>query len=368
MNKGKRKSDHVRIVDVARASGFSPSTVSIVLNSAKLSENMAVKTKAHIIETAQRMGYRPDASARSLRSRRSDTIGVMVFDISDPICPPILRGIETAFDPTRFLPILMDAHNERKQFERYLEMMLERRVEGLIVVANWLFAGIELLPEFGQSRIPTVAVGRDMSSSSIRSIVVDNEEGGYRALEHVYGLGHRKIAFIRGPRQMLDSAQRWEGICRFARDVKLPLNRALVKQLPASSEPNSSFDAGEGLTTELLRSGVSFSAIVAFDDVTALGVIRSLYKAGRSVPGDCSVIGFDDVPHSAFASPGLTTIRQPLEKMGEEAAAWMVANLQAANHEEDEGEKPEPAGRLLLPPELICRDSTARVGKTGNGG
>lgn len=354
MTTPRTKSDHVRIVDVARASGFSPATVSIVLSSAPLSESIAAKTKAHIIETAQKMGYRPDASARSLRSRRSDTIGVMVFDISDPICPPILRGIEMALDPTRFLPIVMDAHNQRKQFERYLEMMLERRVEGLIVIANWLFAGIELLPEFGRSRIPTVAVGRDLSASAIRSIVVDNEEGGYRALEHVYNLGHRNIAFIRGPQQMLDSVQRWQGIRRFARRAKLPIDRALVKQLPASLDPNSSFAAGEILTTELLHSGHTFTAVVAFDDITALGAIRALYNAGRSVPADCTVVGFDDVPHSAFASPGLSTIRQPLEQMGAEAAAWMVAML----HQGDQPTPPQD-GRSLLPPELICRDSSA---------
>jgi DNA-binding LacI/PurR family transcriptional regulator len=350
----RQSSNHVRIVDVARASGVSPSTVSIVLNAAPLSKHLAAKTKAHILKTAQSMGYRPDASARSLRSRRSGTVGVMVFDISDPICPPILRGVELALDPTPFLPIVMDAHNKREQFERYLELMLERRVEGLIVIANWLFAGIELLPEFGKTRIPTVVVGRDLSSSSTPSIIVDNEAGGYMALEHLYALGHRRIAFLRGPGELLDSVQRWDGIRRFARQVKLTIDRRLVKKIPTSSDPNSTFEAGRSLTEKLLQEGANFTAIVAFDDVTALGAMRALYKAGRTVPQECSVIGFDDVPQSAFASPGLTTIRQPMEKMGEDAAQWMVESLRDAA-----SAGPELTLRRLMKPELVRRDSTA---------
>ena len=354
MRKTDRAPNHVTIVDVARVSGFSPSTVSIVLNDAPLSKNVAARTKEHIRVTAQTLGYRPDASARSLRSRRSHTIGVMIFDFSDPFCIQILRGIERSLDPTPFLPIIMDAHNDRKQFERYLEMMLERRVEGLIVVANWLFAEIELLPDFGRGKIPTVVVGRDLSTS-ISSVIVDNERGGYAAMQHLHELGHRRIAFIRGPRQLQDSARRWQGIRRFAKEVGLSIDAALVKQLTASFDPISGFTGGHALTTELLQRGTEFTAILAFDDLTGLGAIRSLYEAGRSVPNDCSVIGFDDVPLSALATPGLTTIRQPMEEMGGTAAGWIVKSLQ-------EGEDTaRPPACELMTPSLVRRDSTQPV-------
>jgi LacI family transcriptional regulator len=354
MKKTDRTSNHVTILDVARVSGFSPSTVSIVLNEAPLSKNVAAKTKEHIRATAQSLGYRPDASARSLRSRRSHTIGVMIFDFSDPFCIQILRGIELSLDPTPFLPIIMDAHNDRKQFERYLEMMLERRVEGLIVVANWLFAEIELLPDFGRGKIPTVVVGRDLSAS-ISSVIVDNEAGGYAAMQHLYELGHRRIAFIRGPRQLQDSARRWQGIRRFAKDAGLVIDMSLVKQLTASSDPISGFAGGRALTTELIEQGNRFTAILAFDDLTGLGAIRSLYEAGLSVPGDCSVIGFDDVPLSALATPGLTTIRQPMGEMGGVATAWILENLQ----EGEDAARP-PACRLMTPV-LVWRSSTQSI-------
>ncbi len=353
MAKVKRTSNHVTILDVARVSGFSPSTVSIVLNDAPLSKHVAARTKEHIRTTALTMGYRPDAFARSLRSRRSSTIGVMIFDISDPICTLILRGIERGLDPTTYLPIIMDAHNERKQFERYLEMLLERRVEGLIVVANWLFADIELLPEFGRNKIPTVVVGRDLSESSISSVIVDNQAGGYAAMRHIYELGHRQIAFIRGPRQLQDSTRRWQGIRKFAREVKLSIDASLVTELMASSDPFSGFDGGRELTTRMIESGAEFTAIVAFDDLTALGAIRALHQAGRSVPGNCSVIGFDGVPPAALVSPGLTTVRQPMEDMGELSVKWMLASLR-----ESEGEAAALPLRQLMPPELVVREST----------
>ena len=143
-------------MDVARVSGFSASTVSIVLNEAPLSRYVAAGTKERIRAVAGDLGYRPDASARSLRSRRSHTIGIMVSDISDPFCTLILQGIEKALQPTTYLPIIMIAHNQREQFERHIEMMLERRVEGLILVANWLFGEFDLLSDIEKNQIPTV--------------------------------------------------------------------------------------------------------------------------------------------------------------------------------------------------------------------
>ncbi len=185
-------SGRITLADVARESGFSSSTVSIVLNEAPLSRYVAAKTKLLIKETSKRLGYRPDAFARSLRRRRSLTIGIMVFDISDPFCTLILKGIQKTLQPTGYLPIIMDAYNEPKQFERYLEMMLERRLEALIIVANWLFVDIEMFGDLERERIPMVMVGRSMSIGSMSSVMVDNEAGGYAELQHLYKLGHRK--------------------------------------------------------------------------------------------------------------------------------------------------------------------------------
>ena len=351
----KTKSRHVTLVDVARESGFSPSTVSIVLNEAPLSRHIAATTKERIRKTAQRLGYRPDAFARSLRNRRSHTIGVMIFDISDPFCTLILRGIQKSLYPTSYQPIMMDANNDRKQLVGYLDLLMERRVEGLIVVANWLFEEGGLLTQLRTTRLPTIVVGRDLSADSIRSVIVDNEEGGYLAIKHLYELGHRKIGVIRGPEKLMDSHRRWNGIQRFSTENGLPIDPKLVRQLPEAVDADSGFEGGLVQTSALLESGARFTALVAFDDLTALGCIRALHRAGLRVPQDCSVIGFDDVPPAWFSTPDLTTIRQPMQAMGELAAGWILGELSGTAQQVD-----PPTTPHALAPSLIVRGSTNR--------
>ena len=350
----KSKPARATLIDVARKSGFSPSTVSIVLSEAPLSRYVAVKTKERIRKAAQSLGYRPDVFARSLRSRRSHTVGVLVFDISDPFCVLILRGIEKTLQSTSYLPILMDAHHDRKQFEGYLDLLMERRVEGLIVVANWLFDEGGLLEGLKDKHMPTVVVGRDVSEKKIGSVIVDNEAGGYMAIEHLYELGHRRIAVIRGPSMLSDSNRRWTGIQRFAAEHELTLDDRLVRELPGAIDPISGFEGGAQLTGELLRSRLKFTALVAFDDLTALGALRALARADRSAPRDCSIIGFDDVPLAALSTPGITTIRQPMEEMGSAATNRLLDVLR-----ETSGTKEVATNLELLPPSLVLRESTA---------
>jgi LacI family transcriptional regulator len=359
--KQKSFTNRVTLVDVGRLSGFSVSTVSIVLNEAPLSRYVATATKERIRAVASQLGYRPDAFARSLRSRRTHTIGVMVSDISDPFCTLILQGIGKALYPTTYLPIIMIAHNQRGQFERHIGMMLERRVEGLIVIANWLFGEFDSLAEVKKDQIPTVGVGRDLTASSVRSLQVDNEAGGHAAARHLYDLGHRQIAVLRGPSELTDSDRRWQGIQRFAAETGLSLAPRRIRQLAPALEPTSGFQEGFCLTSAMIKKRVRFTALLAFDDLTALGAIRALRQAGRRVPEDCSVIGFDDVPHAALSTPGLTTIRQPMEQMGSLAAGWVLESLDTPKPPQAVVKSPGLSATLhLLQPELIVRDSTTR--------
>ncbi|HVO82736.1 MAG TPA: LacI family DNA-binding transcriptional regulator [Terriglobales bacterium] len=346
----------ITIRDVAKESGFSSTTVSIVLNNAPLAQYIPAATKNRIHKVAKKLGYRPNLFARSLRSQRSHTVGLMVFDMTDPYCTLILRGIENTLYQSSYMPILTDAHNERGRFERYLEMLLDRRVEGLIVLANWLFLDVNLLADLEKSSVPTVMIGRELRTDSVSSVIVDNELGAYAALEHLYSLGHRKLAFIRGPRTLGDSAPRWRGIRGFAQTKGLNLDAKLVVDLPESGDPISGFDAGYNLTRELLRRKRPFTALMAFDDITALGAIRALAKAGIRVPHDCAVIGFDDVAPSSLCTPSLTTVRQPMEAMGAMAVTILLENISAAQ----EKRKLRAVHRKLTP-ELVIRESTTPV-------
>lgn len=346
----------VTIRDVAKESGFSSTTVSIVLNNAPLARYIPPTTKKRIERAAQKLGYRPNQFARSLRSKRSHTVGVMVNDMTDPYCTMILRGIENTLFEASYLPILTDLHNERRRFERYLEMLLDRRIEGLIVLANWLFIDINLLADIEKSSIPTAMIGCELETDSISSIIVNNELGGRLALEHLHSLGHRHIAFIRGPRALTDSSPRWRGIRSGARSRRLELNPGLIVDLPESRDPMSSFEAGQKLTEDLLRRKTHFTALLAFDDMSAYGAIRALSKAGIRVPEQCSVMGFDDVAPSALFTPSLSTIRQPMEAMGAAAVGLVVDGINAVLEK-----RRVAASHRKVSPELVVRDSTRAI-------
>jgi DNA-binding LacI/PurR family transcriptional regulator len=346
----------VTIRDVAKESGFSSTTVSIVLNNAPLARYIPADTKKKILRATKRLGYRPNQFARSLRSKRSHTVGVMVFDMTDPFCTMILRGIENTLYQASYLPILTDVHNEGSRFERYLEMLLDRRIEALIVIANWVFLDINLLADLEKSSIPTAMIGCELKTDSISSVIVDNEVGGHLALEHLHALGHRKIAIIRGPKTLTDSSPRWKGIRNFAKEAGLELDSRLIVDMAESSDPLSSFELGYKLTEDLLRQKRPFTALLAFDDMSAFGTIRALSRAGIRVPEQCSVIGFDDVATSALYTPSLTTVRQPMETMGASAVGVVLDGINAVLEKREIA----PSHRKVAP-ELVVRESTKNL-------
>jgi DNA-binding LacI/PurR family transcriptional regulator len=351
---GQRKSGHVTLLDVARACGYSVSTVSIVLSEAPLSQNVAQSTRAQIREMAQQLGYHPDAYARSLRRRRSQTIAVLAYDLSDPFCIPIVRGIQAGLQPANYLPLLMDTQTQRRLFDTYLKMILERRAEGVIVIASWIFEETDLLADIEKNHVPIVIVGRDLTGRKISSLFVDNEAGGALALRHLSELGHRRIAVIRGPEELFDSGPRWAGVKRAAEEAGIEIDSRLVFQLPNLTDPTSGFEGGLEFAKQILDSRRPFTAVLAFDDLTALGVVRGLTEAGLKVPEDCSVVGFDDVLPAIVATPGITTIHQPLREMGLLSAQWAVQGIDAR-----EQGKRSPARLHKALPELVVRKSTS---------
>lgn len=353
---GQRKSGHVTLLDVASACGYSVSTVSIVLSEAPLSQNVAASTRERIRKMALQLGYHPDAYARSLRRRRSQTIAVLAYDLSDPFCIPIVRGIQAGLQPANYLPLLMDTQTQRRLFDAYLKMILERRAEGVIVIASWIFEETNLLADIEKNHVPLVIVGRDLTGRKISSLFVDNEAGGVLAMRHLSELGHRKIAVIKGPEELFDSEPRWAGVRRAAVEAGIDIDPHLVFQLPNLTDPASGFEGGLEFARQILATRRPFTAVLAFDDLTALGVVRGLAEAGLKVPEDCSVVGFDDVLPAIVSTPGITTIHQPLREMGLLAAQWAVQGIDAR-----EIGKRNPARMHKALPELVVRKSTASL-------
>ena len=318
-----------------------------------MSQNVAARTRSHIRTIARQLGYHPDAYARSLRRRSTQTIGVLAFDLSDPFCTPIMRGIQGGLHPAGYLPLIVDAQAQRKLFDSSLHMILERRADAVIVIASWVFEETNLLADVKKNNVPIAIVGRDLVARGIDSILVDNEAGGVMAARHLRELGHERIAVIRGPQEMVDSEPRWMGIQKIMAGDGLELDPRLVFQLRGSADPASGFEGGLEIAKKMLATGCGFTAVIAFDDLTALGVVRGLAEAGLRVPEDCSVMGFDDVLPAALATPAMTTIRQPLNEMGQEAAERV---LQAIKRGVGKAER----ARLHKPsPELVVRKSTA---------
>ena len=351
-----RKSGHVTLLDIARACGYSVSTVSIVLSEAPLSQNVAASTRDQIRKMARQLGYHPDAYARSLRRRHSQTIAVLAFDLSDPFCIPIVHGIQAGLQPANYLPLLVDAQTQRKLFDSYLKMILERRAEGVIVIASWIFQETNLLEDIEKNQVPIVILGRDLTGKKVSSLLVDNEAGGALAMRHLIELGHRNIAIISGPEELFDTEPRWAGVQKAAAEAAIEIDPRLLFQLPNITDSTSGFEGGLEISKKILGSGRPFTAVLAFDDLTALGVTRGLTEAGLKIPQDCSVVGFDDVLPAAVATPAITTIRQPLKEMGLLASEWTLAAINARDQQ-----KERPVQLYKAPPELVVRNSTARV-------
>jgi|HubBroStandDraft_2_1064218.scaffolds.fasta_scaffold46193_2 LacI family transcriptional regulator len=344
----RRQEKVVTIRDVAEATKLSVATVSMVLNG--VGRRIPLATHRLVEETAQKLGYSPNVQARSLRSRRTRSIGVLVFDITDPYCSLMIRGIENSLGEAGYMPVLADLQNTPGRVQQCIQLLMERRVEGLIAIANPVHLGSDLSTVIRRFKVPAVIIGSEMTGNGYASVVVDNQAGMRAAVEHLFHLGHRDIAVIKGPLSLSDSAPRWEGIKLYAREKGMRIDRSQVVQIQGH---NSSYEQGYQLTERLLERNKRFTALLAFDDLTAFAAIGALSRAGRRVPEDCSVVGFDDIPGAAFYNPPLTTVCQHLEKQGILGAEMMRALL--APDAEPNLEKVH----RVVEPHLVVRRSTA---------
>jgi LacI family transcriptional regulator len=343
----------VTIADIAKETGLSIGSVSMILG--KKQHRIPVATQKRVEAAAKRLGYYPNLQARSLRSKGTRNIGILIFDITDPYCSMILRGIDDSLYESGYMPVLTDLQNNPDRLRECAQTLMGRRVEGLIAIINPMYRESDILGEITRFEVPTVLIGRKLEGlksekNSFASVVVDNEAGTRAALEHLYRLGHRKIAFVKGPQAMSDSAPRWKGLVSFAKEAGLSIDPKLVQEIKGR---NSSYEEGVRVTRTLLETGKNFTALVAFDDLTAFAAIGALTNAGRSIPADCSIVGFDDIPGAAYYNPPLTTIRQHLEIQGS-MGAEMVKSLLV----DPDGVKIESRHRVVAPM-LIVRNSTA---------
>ncbi len=316
---------------------LSPATISLVLNNAPGVRSIPQETRDRVIEAAAKFNYRPSFYARSLRKRQSFTVGVLVPRLSDNYSTHVLEGVEEFLVEEGYFYFTVGHHRRSDLIEEYPRLLMDRSVEGFVLIDTILEKSLG---------VPVVAVAGHRKIQGVTNVVLDQRRAAELALRHLYQLGHRKIAFMRGSSSSSDADDRWNSLMAVARELKLsvPADYTVELKLMVSSP-----ELGYEPANELLQRGLDFTAIVCFNDISAIGAIRACMNHGLQVPSDISIVGFDDIQSAAFHNPSLTTIRQPLNQMGRVAARILLQRIR--------GQAAFP-DVVPIHPELIIREST----------
>jgi DNA-binding LacI/PurR family transcriptional regulator len=316
---------------------LSPATISLVLNNAPGVRSIPQDTRDRVVEAAAKFDYRPSFYARSLRKRQSFSVGVLVPELSDSYATQVLAGVEEFLIEEGYFYLTASHRRKPDLIEEYPRLLMERSVEGFIVIDTILEKSLSL---------PVVVVAGHRKIEGVTNVVLDQKRAAELALRHLYQLGHRKIAFMRGGSHSSDADDRWSCLMAVARDLKLVISPENAVQLELRV---STPELGFGPANELLTRGGDFTALVAYNDISAIGAIRAFMNHGLRVPEDVSVVGFDDIQGAAFHNPSLTTIRQPLQQMGTVAARILLQRIR--------GQATFP-DVVPIHPELVIREST----------
>lgn len=318
---------------------LSPATISLVLNNAPGVRSIPQETRDRVVEAAAKFDYRPSFYARSLRKRQTFTVGVLVPELSDSYAMQVLSGIEEHLIEEGYFYLTASHRRKPDLIEEYPRLFMDRSVEGVIFIDTALDKSLGALP--------TVVVAGHRKIEGVTNVVLDQKRAAELALRHLYQLGHRKIAFMRGGSHSSDADDRWACLMAVARDLKLAVPPELVVHLQLRiSTPELGFEPAN----ELLQRGADFTALVCYNDISAIGAIRAFMNHGLQVPVDISIVGFDDIQGAAFHNPSLTTIRQPLSHMGTTAARILLQRIR--------GQATFP-DFVPIHPELVIRESTS---------
>ncbi len=277
-----------------------------------------------------------------MRNKRTYTVGLIIEEIGDAYGSVVISGVEAYLRRHNYFFLTVIHRHDASMLREYSQLLLERGVEGFITVDTSLQ---EPLP------LPTVSVAGHRALKGVTNIVLDQERGARVALEHLLVLGHSKIAFMKGQPFSSDSEDRWRAVCRVAQELGLEMDAELIVNLEAD---DPSPQVGYPYAKQLLARKKAFTALFAYNDISAIGAIRAIQEEGLRIPEDVSVVGFDDIPWAAFHTPSLTTVRQPLSRMGQMAAETLIRMIEhGAEH----------SSEIAIEPTLVVRESTGRAPK-----
>ncbi|HEX3100184.1 MAG TPA: LacI family DNA-binding transcriptional regulator [Pyrinomonadaceae bacterium] len=337
-----RGSDPVSLKDLALHLGLSPTTLSVVLNNSPQAASIPEETKKRVFDAARELNYRPNYLARSLRVQKTHTIGVIVPELSDGYSAMVLNGVESVLSTAEYFYLTASHRHRDELLGRLPGLLEERQVDGIIAVDT---------PIRFESSVPVVHISGQEQTEGVTNVVLNHQHAAELGIGHLYNLGHRRIAGIKGQDFSSDTAVRWNAFNEAAKRRGISIDPALTAQLMGDSP---SPEVGYSAMKSLLATGEHFTAVFAFNDVSAIGAIRALDEMGLRVPTDVSVLGFDDIYAAAFHNPALTTIRQPLFEMGSLAALTLLQRLKKGSSE-------DIPHTLSVEPTIVVRHSSARV-------
>ncbi|HEX4005550.1 MAG TPA: LacI family DNA-binding transcriptional regulator [Acidobacteriaceae bacterium] len=317
---------------------LSQTTVSLVLNNSPAGRSIPQHTRDRVFEAARLFHYRPNYFARSLRNSRSMSVGVIVPDLSDGYFPVVMNAIEAHLLKAHYFYVTASHYRRPDLVEEYSRRLMERAVDGLLLLDT---------PALIHVTVPAVAVSSHNAAPGMTNIVLDHDRAARLALTHLRSLGHQRIAFMQGAPGITDARFRWMSIVSVAAEMGIEMEPELCM---AMAEVSQSPEAGHHLMRDLLHRRRDFTAVFCFNDISAIGAVRAICDAGLRVPGDISVVGFDDIITAAFSQPSLTTVKQPLRQMGTQAAKALLDRI--ANPDV------EMPAEFVMEPELVVREST----------
>lgn len=327
------------IKDVAREAGVSTATVSHVLNNSRF---VSAETRARVLGAVERCNYYPNAHARSLASGRSQMLGLLISDITNPFFPELVKAIEAAAFERGYDVVLSNTNYEQGRAAHYVRRLIERKVAGVALMTSEF--DDRLLDELASRHVSVVLLDRDAPAVGMSNLCVDYESGIEAAVRHLVALGHRRISFLSGPAHLRSIRKRLDAF-----------RLSLARYLPGgAAQPEIYFgdlkvEGGRAAAREMLASDARPTAVVAANDLMALGAMREFLSAGLSIPRDVSVVGFDDIAFASLAEPPLTTVCLPRDELGRRAVEALVATV----------EHPERQGvELRVSTHLVERGST----------
>ncbi len=337
----KAKEKPVRLRDVAEYLGLSTTTVSLVLNNSPVAQTLSHETRARVLKAAADLKYKANYFARALNQKRNFLIGILVPDFGEGYNALFITAIEEELLQRDYVHFVSSHHWDHKQIHQRLSSFVERGVEGLILINT---------PASTFPDVPVAIIGEQPVESPCMRISLDNADGIRQGMEHLYLLGHRHIAHLRGHKHSTDADPRWRAYMECSKALGLKTDKRAVVQLERIHDGLDPIAEGYEAASKLLDSGVPFTALLAFNDMSAVGAVRCFKERGLRIPHDISIVGFDNVQASQMVEPALTTIAQPIEEMARLATRHVISHIENDTR---------PNEHIVVKPQLVVRTSSA---------